>query len=865
MDAEIESHVEMRVADLVRGGLSPEQARDEAMRRFGELGTARRQLHDAARQRDAALRQRRAAGSLLADLRYGLRQVRRAPGFSAIAVATLALGLGATTAMFTLVQHVLLAPLPFPHADQLVSLAGRDSARNHVMTVSAADWQDWQRGSTPAVAGIALSSIPWRQAVVVGDSAMHAMAVRVTANYFIVLEPRFAAGRGFTADDATAGSSNVVISERLWHMVFAGDPRLAQPFRTTARSYTVVGVVAAGQEQPEGTDVWFPAAMGPEGAGLHNNINWIAIGRLAPGATAAQASAQLDVVARRIRASDPDALYSFGVDVRPLRDELIGDAAGYLRLLMGVVGVVLLIVCANVAAAGLGRASARGREMAIRASLGATRWRLVQQLLVEHVMLALVGGALGLGLAWAGVRGLLALWGGEIPRAAEVSLDTSVFAFAFAASLFAGVAAGLLPALRVSRVSLRGMLAAGGRTAARGGRNLAGATLVASEIALAVVLLTGAMLLIRSFRAVVGRDLGFDTNVATAEISLPVARYGNDQGQRVAYWNSLLASYRSIPGARRAGLATWLPLGVTGQSFIEIPGRDLVHAGAVYRPVSDGFLETLGVPLIAGRSVEASDAPTSAYVVVINRRLAAKYWPGESPIGKQIRAPSMAGGPHGEPAPWMTVVGVVADIRTWGQENDGLPEMYIPFAQAPGFTTSTMTAVVRGNAPAARYLDVMNARARRLEPLAGPELSTLQRRLGGLLASRTMTMTLLSAFAGLALVLAALGVYGVLSYAVTQRTRELAVRAALGAQRTELLSLIVRAGLRVVVVGAVVGMAAGMALTRLLSDLLVDVAPNDPRSYALAFGVLMAVALTAILVPAWRATRLSPLIALQAE
>jgi predicted permease len=767
--------------------------------------------------------------------------------------------------MFTLVDHVLLAPLPFSEPQQLVSLASLDSVHHHIETVSVADWQDWTRAQVPSLSGMSLSAVPWNLSLDSGDSAIRVTATRVSSNYFSVLRPRFIAGRGFTADEGANGAESVVISEQLWRSALDADTRLPLRLRTPDREFDVVGVLAAGQEMPADVEVWFPAALAPEGVGLHNNINWVAMGRLAPRATIEQATSQLAAVSASIRAADPDALYNWGVDVRPLRTELIGDAAGYLRLLMGVVCAVLLIVCANVAAAALGRASVRSREMAVRASLGASRGRLVQQLLIEHVLLALIGGALGVIVGWAGLHALIAQWGDEIPRVAELSIDGPVFLFAFVASLLAGVVAGLVPALRVSGTSLRGLLAAGGRTAARGGRNLAGSTLVATEIALALLLVTGAALLVESFRAVLARDLGFQTNVATAEIGLPAPTYGTDPARRLLYWRSLVDSYRAIPGVQSAGVTAWLPLGPTGQSFIEIPGRALDHEGAVYRPVSADFLRTIGVPLIVGRMLDANDGAGTQPVVLINRMLARRFWPSESPIGKQIRATTMAIGTHGEPAPWMTVVGVVGDVRTWGLEADARPEMYVPIAQAPSWSTVVMTAVVRADARASTLLPEMRKRARLLEPRVAPVMSTLDARFHSGLASRTMTMTLVSGFAGLALVLAAIGIYGVLSYAVTQRTRELAVRAALGAQRGQLLRLVMTAGLRVVAAGAIVGIAAAVALTRLLNGMLVGVAPTDPRTYLLSLLVLAAIALAAIVIPARRATRLDPMIALQSE
>lgn len=862
MDLEIESHIAMRVADLVRAGFTPEAARIEARRRFGDFNDARRRLHTAARRRDAAMRQRHHIGSIAADMRYAVRQVRHSPGFSAIAVATLALGIGATTAMFTLVEHVLLEPLPFPHAEQLVSLAGLDSAHDHIATVSSADWQDW-RAAAPVVES-AVASLPGRVNLIATDSAARVTAEWVSNNYFSVLRARFVAGRPFTESEAQTGEPVVVVSERLWRNVLGADATLATRLRLPRRAYTVAGVIASGQEFPEGTDIWFPAAFGPESGEMRNNINWIAIGRLKPGVTRAQAAAELAVVDARIRARDPMAQYSFGVDVTPLLDETVGSAAGYLKLLMGVVGIVLLIVCANVAAAGLGRGSTRGREMAVRASLGAGRARLVQQLLIEHILLGMLGGVVGLALAWAGVRGLLAAWGGQIPRAGAISIDAPVFLFALAASLVAGTAAGLLPALRASRVSLRGMLASGGRTAAAGGRNVAGATLVATEIALAVLLLVGAGLLIRSFRSVLQRGLGFDTDVATAEIGLAGPAYSVDSTRRLAYWNALIDSYRAIPGVKDAGVTAWLPLGMVGQSFIDVAGRNLSHAGAVYRPVSEDFLRTIGVPLLAGRGIDAQDGPASPRVVVINHRMATTYWPGENPIGRLVRATSMERGTNGAPAPWLTVVGVVGDVRQWGLESDPLSEMYVSFRQTPR-QTFAMTAVVHGNMRADRLIAEMRRRAHAVDPHVAPDLSTLEIRLRNRLAPRRLTMDLLTGFAALALTLAALGIYSVLSYAVARRTRELAVRAALGASRATLLGMVLAAGLRVVAAGLAFGLIAALGLTRTLESMLVDVKALDPASLVIAVTVLLFVALAAILVPAVRATRLDPMIALQSE
>jgi len=492
------------------------------------------------------------------------------------------------------------------------------------------------------------------------------------------------------------------------------------------------------------------------------------------------------------------------------------------------------------------------------------RGRLVQQLLIEHVCFALVGGAIALFLSWVAVRGILVVWGNQIPRSADMSLDAGVFLFAFVMSIVSGVLAGVLPSLRVTRVSLSGMLSVGGRTAARGGKNLAGASLVTAEIAVALLLLMSAGLLIRSFRSVLARDIGFSTNVATAEVALTSPMYATDTLRRFAYWDALIEAYRTMPGVTAVGVANWIPLGLTGKTFVDVFGSDVVGPGAVYRSVNEGFFRALDMTLIAGRLFDTQDAATTQRVAVINRRLAALYWPGESPLGKQIRARGMESGPRGAPAPWLTVVGIVGDVRTYGLESDARPELYVFFRQTP-FWTANMTVLVRGSVPASRLLREMRSRANAIDSRLAADVGTLDDRLRGTLASRVMTMSLLTGFAGLALILAALGIYGVLSYAVTQRTRELAVRAALGAQRGQLLRLVIGAGLQVVAVGLLLGAIASFLATRLLDSMLVDVSAIDPVSFIAATAVLLGVSFVAILIPSLRATRLDPMIALQVE
>jgi putative ABC transport system permease protein len=863
MDREIDAHLEMRVEELVRGGMSERAARDEAHRRFGDVDSARRRLHAAARHREATMHQRDRIGGIVADVRQAARQARRAPGFTALAVAALALGIGSTTMVFTLVDRVLLRPLPFPHPEQLVTLAGLDSTHNSVTVVSSADWFDWRKATT--VQSSALYSFPYRQGIVTTDSAARVSAQRVTGDFFSVLGARFAVGRPFVHDEVEAFTPVVVISERLWRRKFAADPRLTVPLRTPLRSYTIVGVVADGQDFPANTDVWFPVALTPQSDPIRVNVNWLLVARLRAGETVERSSRELTTIAQGIRASDPTALYDFGVGVEPLRDTIAGDVSDYLGLLMAAVAFVLLIVCANVAAAGLARGAARGREMAVRTSLGASRWRLVQQLLIEHLWLGLVGGGIGLFGAWIGVRVILAHWGGQIPRSNEVSIDGTVFAFSLGVSLFAGVLAGIAPALRVTRVSLNATLSSGGRGSAKGGRNLAGASLVTLEIAAALLLLTGAGLLVRSFRSVLERDIGFDTNVATAEVVLTGPRYARDSVRQYMYWDALIDAYRGIPGVQAVGLANSIPLGITGQSFVDVRGRQAgTTAGAMYRTVSRDFFRALQMPLLVGRTFDEQDGVMTERVVVINHLMAARDWPNQNPVGQYIRARGMESGPHGQPAPWLRIIGVVGDVRTFGLESEPRAEIYVFFRQTPDRVTG-MTALVRASGPLSGVLDAMRRSARSIDPLLAADVGTLDARLRGTLATRRLTMALLSWFAATAVLLAALGIYGVLSYAVAQRTRELAVRSALGAQRVDLLRLVFAAGLRVVAAGMVLGAAGSLAAGRLISSMLVGVTPSDPMTYGAASGAILLVCMAAIYIPARRATRLEPAIALQGE
>ncbi|HEU4630146.1 MAG TPA: ADOP family duplicated permease, partial [Gemmatimonadaceae bacterium] len=829
MDEEIDTHLALRVEDLRRRGLSEADAQTEARRRFGESLTEERlRLASSAAHRDARLRRRDLLGGLRQDVRFALRQMRRAPAFTALAVLTMALAVGATTAIFTVVDHVVFRPLPFPEPERLVALSGRSETGEPVAYVSSADWLDW-RAASRTLAATALyrnHETPYP----VGDgTTVERVAMRdVSADFFTVLGAPMLVGRAFTAAEVEANAPVAVVSEGYWRRALGADPSLREPLRIAGRAHTVVGVVADEQVFPEGTDLWLGTVPRPGSGAARTWVNWMVIARLAPGRTIAQAREELDAVAARVHARDPAAIYSYGADVRPLRAALLDDAPRQLEILLGAVALVLLIACANLAGANLARGVARAPELAVRVALGAGRARLVRQLLVEQLLLAGVGGAAGVLLARWLVRVLVAAAAGRVPRIETAAIDLRVLAAAAGITLLAVLASGLLPALRLSRASVRARMGGGGRGSVSG-RGTPGLLLVGGELALALVLLAGAGLLVRSLRALLERDLGFRTAGVTAiELDLAGSSFTTDTLRHTAFWDALLPALRAVPGVTAAGAANAIPLGTAGTGFIDVDDRIDQGYGAGYRVVSDDYFRTLGIPLLAGRTVDGRDRG-GAPVVVVNQAMARAYWPGQSPIGHRVRARSMegGGGAHVERAPWRTVVGVVGDIRHWGYDEAPRAEMYVPYTQSAARAIQ-VTAVVRSAVPLSALAPAIRARVRAIDPDVAVELSALQDQLDRSLAGRRLPLLVLSGFSVLALVLAAVGLYSVLAFTVARRTRELAVRAALGAARARLLRLVLGQALRVLLAATAAGLAGAWAVTRLLRAMLVDVSPTDP-------------------------------------
>jgi putative ABC transport system permease protein len=861
-EQEIEAHLQMRIDDLLLKGVPADEAREQAIARFGELARARAEIEAAARQRDRRLDWIEWFGSVRRDLVVTGRRMRSNPGHALLNIAIFGFGIGLTTVMYSLVDGVLLRPLPFPESDRLVALHSVQEDGADFPYVSMGNWYDWRELNGTLESTGLHSVLTYDATISVGDGAFTVPAVSVAGAYFETLQPPTVVGVVPTEAVAQEGRDIAVVSEGFWRRVLGADPTLTgRPVVIDGRAREVVAVIRSGYEHPEGAEIWLPRTFRPQTGGARNNINFQAIARLAPGVAGDQAQADLSLIAAGIRAGDPEGVYSWGVAVQPLHETVVGDAGGYLIMLMGAVSLVLLVACANLAALGFARGRERTGEVAMRLSIGASRSRIVRQLLTEDLALAGIGGLVGLGLAWLAMEALSDQIATVVPRVGALSFDGGVLAAGLIVSLIAGTAAGLPPALGTARRE-------GGRLVttrlARRGRALPGAFLVGGEVALTVLLLTGSGLLLMSLRAVTSRDLGFDpAGVMTVDVALASPEYSDDDARVLAYWEAMAEELRGSPDSEIVGLSNWIPTGGGGSSFIELPEGSDPMAGAGYRLVSEDYFETLRIPLLRGRGVSRDDRAGGEQVVVINQAMADEFWPSLNPIGQRVRAPSMESYFFGGEAPWRTVVGVVGNIRHGGFESDTRSEMYVPYRQMPEMATA-MTAVarVRSGEPGAR-MQAAGERVQALDRSLAVDVATLEGRVGGRLGERRLIAGLLAAFAFAALGLASLGVYGVLSFAVQRRTREVAIRSALGAPQRRLVRLVLGGAFRVVLAGTAVGILLAVAARGVMESQLADVSSLNPAAYLAAGACLLVVALAAAVIPARRAARLDPLDALR--
>ena len=872
VDDELQFHLDMRARDYEARGLTTRDARDAAAERFGDvhgIGGALR-AHDRRRERE---RQRiEYMSDLSNDLHYGLRAFVRAPAFTAVALLTIALGIGATTAIFSVVNAVILRPLPYPEADRIIQVWMDNRRMGLEEDVHSwpnyADLRDQNRVFSH-MAAYATGGYNITGGCREGECEPRRVAALFsTSDLFDVLRVAPAMGRGFTTQETVPGSDAVVIiSHGIWTGLFGADRNiLGRTVRLNGRERTVIGVLPPGFAFPNrDTDVWVPLALDEDAKQVRGSFSFSSVARLKPGIEFSRAVSDLTTIAARLEQQYPDVNREYGVHLVPLPEQVVGRTLRTsLWVMLAAVGAVLLIACANVANLMLSRAAVREREISVRVALGAGRTRLIRQLLTESVLLSVVGAALGIGLTWGGLRVLTSLAPADIPRLDQVGIDLRVLGVALGLAVLTGVAFGLVPALQSSRAAVGNALREGirGGTSGRRAQRLR-RTLVAVQIALVVVLLTGAGLLIRSFVHLQRVDLGFrPDNLLTMRLSLPGAKYQTPES-RVGFFDALLERTRRIPGVQDAGLIEDIFLSATPTSTsFTIEGREMtLEERSVEVPldaVSSDYFKVMGIPLREGRTFTAADNPTAPQVVIINENMARRFWPNESAVGKRFKY-----GGQDSQAPWMTVVGVVGDMRRTGFDAPVRYETFRPHTQrAVGF----LTLVVRTAADPLRVMPAVRTELKAIDPEQPVyEIASMDQMLGSMVAQRRFSMALLATFASLALVLGVVGVYGVTSYLVAQRTREVGVRLALGAQPGQVVRMVVRQGMVVAAAGLAAGLGGAVAAGRLMTGLLYGVSPHDLWTLAGVTALIAVATLVANWVPALRAAHVDPLTALRSE
>jgi putative ABC transport system permease protein len=801
---------------------------------------------------------------LVQDLRYAIRGLFRQPSFALTAICTLALGIGATAAIFSVVNALLIRPLPFERADRLVAVQNYWTTTGTTsQNVSAPDFHDWVAQSQSFESIGYYSGGEW--SVTVGGTADYAMAFRVTPGFLDALRAQAAAGRLWSAEEQRVGGPmTVLITEDYWRRQFNGDPRaVGATVKFDDRIFTIVGVLQAGIRFPARADFYYPAWVSPETTSRSGH-NYRVIARLRDGVTADAAQAEMNAIAERLEQAYPDSNTGKRVALTGLQDLMVGGVRQTVYVLFGAVAVVLLIACANVANLLLARSTIRRREMVVRAAVGASRGRLVRQLLTESAVLGIAAGLLGVWLARFGVLALIASAPAGLPRIADVRVDGTVLLFALAVAFVASALFGLAPALQVSRVQLVEGMRQGGKGVSTGASTgYARSAFVVAEIALAVVLVSGAGLLARSLAALTSVDMGFNADrLLVLLTAVPVASR-EEAPRATAFYRDLIADLAQTPGVESVAGVTSLPTRVrsTGSYVVEgrpVPANLASTPQAVLNVVTPRYFATLGTPLARGRDFTGSDASGAPMVAVINEALARTSFPGEDPIGRRIQCGL-------DSLEFMTIVGVAADIRTGGPAAPAQPEIFMPFEQHPMPATS-MNVLVR---PRAGDPEALTETARRKIRDLNPDVPVRATTMAGTLEQATSTPRfrtfLLVVFAVIALVLAAAGIYGVMSYTVSQRVPELGVRIALGATPGSIMRLILGHGAGLAVMGLVLGIGLALLSGRLLDGMLFGVTASDPWSLAAVTAVVAVATLAACYLPGRRAVRVDPMVALRAE
>jgi predicted permease len=871
MDAELRFHMEARADDLERSGVPHQEAMRRARIEFGGIERIKEEGREA---RGVSFLE-----TLVLDIRYGLRTLRKGPGFTAVAVLTLALGIGASTAVFSLVSVILLKPLPYPNPDRIV-LPELVSPPGVNLSSEYFPWGEIQfrmltQDAHPFQAVGAFQSDSFNLTGA-GDPAF-LDGFRASAEFFPALGISPSLGRTFTDEEDQPGREyEVILSNRLWRERFGADRGiLGQAVRLNGHAYTVVGVMPVGfvfpraEEMPSSfnfpreAQLWVPLAVPAEPKGGPSEL--AVIGRLKPGLNIEQAQAAMDLITKHAEAWDPQWKGWFNTRVIPLARQVVGDTQRPLQLMLGAVGIVLLIACSNVANLLLTRSLGRQREFTLRAALGAGRARLIRQLLTESLLIAATAGGVGIFLSYAGIYFVKAFGPSNIPRLREVTLDLPVFTFAFGIALITGVLFGLAPAIGATRKNLvdslkKGGQRSGGSPTSPGMRN----ALLVSQVALALVLVISAGLLTRTFFRMLGADGGFNAErVLTFQLSLPALKYG-DQSQIVTFYRNAIERLRSVPGVQSAGIGETVPMGGEGEStVIRMPDHPAASQKempfANYTIISPGYFSSVGTPLLRGRDFLETDTAESLPVTIVNAAMEKKYWPGQSAIGKQV-------GPGSTRFPLLTIVGVVPDVKHISVREESAPEMYVLFTQKPWPSLLNMRVALRTKIAPASVTESVREAIHSLDPeLPLAKVATLATLVDDSLSQPRFSMLLLGSFGMLALLLASIGMYGVISYSVMQRTQEIGIRMALGAERRDVFIMVLGQGARLAGLGITIGLVAAVGVARMMASFLYGVQPIDPLTFAAVSLLLVGIALLACYLPARRATRVDPMVALRYE
>ena len=858
LDEELRYHLDRQIEENLAVGMTATEARYAALRAMGGIEQHKEECRD--------MRRVNFIEDFIQDLHYGLRVLVKSPVFTIVAVLSLALGIGANTAIFSVVNGLLLQPLPYPEPERIVDVWHTPPQESFpgmaTFSVSPGNYLDWKNQNESfehmAVyqgAGFSMSN---------GDTPVTVIGTAVSSEFFSVLRSTPIQGRTFLPEEEQPGHNQVVVlGHGLWQRAFGGDPYLiGQTLSLDSQKFTVIGIMPSGFEFPQEGELWVPLAWDDKERQIRAIHDYGVIARLKPDVSLTKAQAEMSTISSRLEQQYPEANKGWGAVVIPLREDLVGDIRPALLVLFGAVGFVLLIACANVANLMLARGANRKKEIAIRIALGAARSRIVRQLLTESILLSTAGGVLGLLLAGWGSQVLVQMSSGSLPIPREISMDRWALGFTLLLSFAAGIVAGIAPAFQLSTAETSETLKQG--TGRNGGSSASQRTrkaLVIAEVILSLILLIGAGLMIRSFWKLQQVNPGFDTsNTLVMGVGLPATKYPDPQQQAV-FFDRVLEQISTLPGVVSAGSTTTLPLSGSGSTQpFTIQGRPepLVaeQPTAKMRYISPDYFRAMGIPLRQGRFFNDQDRDKGTQVLIISETMAQQFWPAEDPIGKRL-TPSFhleAGGRE--------IVGVVGDVKA-GLDADTAPVMYMPYKQAP---RSHMMLVARTTSNPQNFTQAISRAIQAIDnEQALWNVRTMEQVLTNSVSGRRFNMTLLITFAGLALVLAAVGVYGVMNYSVTLRRRELGIRLALGAQRGDVLRLVLGQGLTLTFIGIGVGLIAAYGLTRLMESLLYGVSATDYLTFISVSGVLLVVGLLASYLPARRATKVDPMIALRSE